>query len=48
MIQGTTTAITNLPSGLNVIVTAAANVGDVQVCPVEIIVIDDVPEIRAV
>ncbi len=48
MIQCTTTAITNLPSGLNIIATAAANVDDIQVYPVEIIVIDDVPEVRAV
>jgi hypothetical protein len=36
-----------LPSGLDVIANAAANV-DVQVHPVEIIVIDDIPEVRAV
>ncbi len=45
VIQGTTTALTNLPSGLDVIANAAANVDDVQVLPIEIIVIDDVPEV---
>jgi hypothetical protein len=45
--QGTTTPITNFPSGLEVIANAAANV-DVQLHPVEIIVIDDVPEVHAV
>jgi hypothetical protein len=38
---------TNLPSGLDVIANAAANV-DVQVHPDEAIVIDDVPEVCAV
>jgi hypothetical protein len=38
---------TNLPSGLNVIANAAANV-DVQVHADKVIVIDDVPEVRAV
>ena len=38
---------TNLPSGLDVIANAAANV-DVQVHADKVIVIDDVPEVRAV
>ena len=46
-IQGFTTPRTNLPSGLDIIAIAAANV-DVQLHPVEIIVIDDVPEVCAV
>jgi hypothetical protein len=33
VIQGLTTAVTNLPSGLDVIANAAANVDDVQVLP---------------
>ena len=45
VIQGTTTAVTNLPSGLDVLANAAANEDDVQVLPIEIIVIDDVPEV---
>ncbi len=48
VIQGTTTAVTNLPSGFDIIANAAANVDDVQVLPIEIIVIDDVPEVCAV
>ena len=46
-IQGTTTPRTNWASGLDVIANTAAKV-DVQVHPVEIIVIDDVPEVCAV
>jgi hypothetical protein len=48
VIQDTTTAVTNLPSGLDVIANVAANVDDVQIHPGEINVIDDVPEVRAV
>ncbi len=46
-IKTSTTYVTNLPSGLDVIANAAANV-DVYDHSVEIIVIDDVPEVRAV
>ena len=48
VIQDTLTVITNLQSGLDVIANAAANADDEQVHPGEIIVIDDVPEVRAV
>jgi hypothetical protein len=48
VIQDTTTVVTNSPSGLDVIANAAANADDVHVHPGEIIVIDDVPEVRAV
>ena len=37
-----------MPSGLDIIANAVANVDDVQVLPIEIIVIDDVPEVCAV
>ena len=48
VLHTSTTPVANLPSGLDVIANAAANV-DVQVHPaVEVIVIDDVPEVRAV
>ncbi len=46
-LQTSIAPVTNFPSGLGVIANAAANV-DVQVHPDEVIVIDDVPEVRAV
>ena len=48
VLHTSTTPVANVPSGLDVIANAAANV-DVQIHPAsEVIVIDDVPEVRAV
>jgi hypothetical protein len=47
-LQTSIAPVTNMPSGLDVIATAAAKNADVQVHSDEVIVIDDVPEVRAV